>query len=155
MSELHATLSIICPLQTSVKENSNKGIINEGNQFLGYLSYDKNNIIGKGTFKTAHLTSLKWISSSLYSGLGSKISKPIAIAMKRPYNDSKQSQIMKYFNYTDESCKVITEGTLLGWVDSLLQFAYAFINDFIMKKRPLEPPFPIPQLELLPTPKNL
>ena len=66
--------------------------------------------------------------------------------MKRPYDNSKQSQIVKRFNYTDESRKVITEGTLLGWADSLLQFAYAFINDFIAKKKPLEPPFTIPQL---------
>ena len=131
------------------EENGNTRIINEGDQFLGYLSYNKNNIIGKGTFKTAHLASLKWISSSPTSGLGAKISKPIAVAMKWPYEDSKHSQIVKRFNYTDESCKVITEGTLLGWADSLLQFAYTFINDFIAKKRPLEPPFSIPQLRFV------
>ena len=137
------------PFADLCEENGNKRIINEGNQFLGYLSYDKNNIIGKGTFKTAHLASLKWISSSPSSGLGAKISEPIAVAMKRPYDDSKQSQIVKRFNYADESRKVITEGTLLGWADSLLQFAYSFINDFITKKKCLEPPFPIPQLRFV------
>ena len=125
------------------EENGNTRIINEGDQFLGY---DKNDIIGKGTFKTAHLASLKWVSSSPSSGLGAKISKPIAVAMKRPYDDTKQSQLVKHFNYADESCKVITEGTLLGWADSLLQFTYAFINDFITKKRPLDASFSIPQL---------
>lgn len=33
--------------------------------------------------------------------------------------------------------------------DSLLQFAYAFTSDFIIKKRPLDPPFPIPQLHFV------
>ena len=131
------------------EDNRNTRIINEGDQFLRYLSYDKNNIIGKGTFKTAHLASLKWIPSSPSSGLGVKISEPITVAMKRPYDDSKQSQLVKRFNYADESRKVITEGTLLGWADSLLQFAYAFINDFITKKRPSDPPFSIPQLRFV------
>jgi hypothetical protein len=72
----------VIPFADLCEENGNKRIINEGNQFLRYLSYDKNNIIGKGTFKTAHLASLKWISGSPSSGLGAKISEPIAVAMK-------------------------------------------------------------------------
>ena len=55
-------------------DKDNPRIIIEGDKFLGCLSYDKNNILGKGTFKTAHLASLKWILSSSSNGLGAKIS---------------------------------------------------------------------------------
>jgi len=142
-------IDVIPFLELCEHDKGNPRIINEGNKFLGYLSYDKNNILGKGTFKTAHLASLKWILSSPSNGLGAKISEPIAVAMKRPYDDSKQSGNVKHFNYADESCKVITEGTLLGWAKSLLQFAYAFINDFIAKQTPSEAPFNIPQLRFV------
>ena len=46
------------------------------------------------------------------------------------------SGAVKRFNYTDESRKVLTEAMLLGWADSLLRFAYAFIHDFIADKSP-------------------
>ena len=41
------------------------------------------------------------------------------------------------------------EGTLLGWAESLLDFAYAFIHDFIAHKKPAEPPFSIPHLRFV------
>ena len=41
------------------------------------------------------------------------------------------------------------EGTLLGWADSLLRFAYEFINDFIANQAPAEAPFVIPQLQFV------
>jgi hypothetical protein len=41
------------------------------------------------------------------------------------------------------------EGTLLGWADSLLDFAYGFIHNFIAEKKPAEPPFNIPLLRFV------
>ena len=41
------------------------------------------------------------------------------------------------------------EGTLLGWADSLLNFAYAFIHDFLADEKPVEPPFHIPCLRFV------
>ena len=37
----------------------------------------------------------------------------------------------------------------MGWADSLLKFAYAFIHNFVADKKPAEPPFPIPQLRFV------
>jgi hypothetical protein len=123
-------------------------IINQDQEYLGYLSYDRNNLIGKGTFKTAHLASLKWASHAPIAGLGAKNSQSIAVALKRPYDD-RNSGVVKHFNYADESRKVLTEGTLLGWADSFLKFAYAFIHGFIADKKPVEPPFHIPLLRFV------
>ena len=106
---------------------SSKAIINQDQEYLGYLSYDKNQLIGKGTFKTAHLASLNWVLKSPIVSLGAKNSQSIPVALKQPYDD-RNSEVIKHFNYANESCKVLTEGTLLGWADSLLEFAYAFIQ---------------------------
>ena len=128
--------------------NDNPGVktlINQA-EYLGYLSYDKSKLIGKGTFKTAHLASLNWVSTFPSTGLGAKNSQSIPVALKRPYDDRSSDKVIKRFNYADESRKVLTEGTLLGWADSLLQFAYTFINDFIAENTP---PFPIPQLRFV------
>lgn len=139
----------LCESSDSEKPGS-ATIINQDQEFLGYLSYDKNNLIGKGTFKTAHLASLNWASHPPISGLGAKNSQSIAVALKRPYDDrNMNSGAVKRFNYADESRKVLTEATLLGWADSLLRFAYAFIHDFIADKKPAEPPFPIPLLRFV------
>ena len=62
-------------------------IIIDGN--VEHLGYDKNNLLGKGTFKTAHLASIKWVSDPPYSGLGAQTSEAIHIALKRPYDDSR------------------------------------------------------------------
>ena len=70
------------------------------------------------------------------------------MALKRPYDD-RNSGVVKRFNYADESRKVLMEGTLLGWADSLLNFAYAFIHDFLADKKPAEPPFHIPLLRFV------
>ena len=102
---------------------------------MGYLSYDKNQLIGKGTFKTAHLASLNWVLKSPIVSLGAKNSQSISVALKLP-NDDQNSEVIKCFNYTDESHKVLTEGTLLGLADSLLEFAYAFIHNFIADQSP-------------------
>jgi hypothetical protein len=82
--------------------------------------YDKNNLLGKGTFKTAHLVSLKWVSDPPSFGLGAQTSEAIHVALKRLHDDSHSGVNLKCFNYADESHKVLTEGTLLGWADSLL-----------------------------------
>ena len=37
----------------------------------------------------------------------------------------------------------------MGWADSLLRFAYEFINDFIASQAPAEAPFVIPQLQFV------
>jgi hypothetical protein len=127
-------------------------IINHDQEYPGYLSYSKNNLIGKGTFKTAHLASLTWASQPPNSGIGAKNSQSIAVALKRPYDDTHTAStrgVVKRFNYADESRKVLMEAMLLGWADSLLYFAYAFIHKFIADKKPAEPPFTIPQLRFV------
>lgn len=139
-------------LCVSEKAGRNKKIIDDDSKYLGILSYDKDNLIGKGTFKTAHLASLHWFSDPPSTGLGAKSSESAAIpvALKRPYDDTGNSVgPIRRFNYSDESRKVITEGTLLGWADSLLRFAYAFINDFIANQTPAEAPFAILQLRFV------
>ncbi len=131
-------------------DNSNGNrIINKDESLLGYISYDKSKLLGKGTFKTAHLASLQWISESPSVGLGSNGQKYIPVALKRPYDDRHSGAVIKRFNYVDESRKVLTEATMLGWADSLLQFAYDFINNFILTTASAEPPFPIPQLRFV------
>jgi hypothetical protein len=152
--DLKITESVACFLINSIpfgdlcdndNNASSKNIIDDHSKFLAYLSYDKGGLIGKGTFKTAHLGTLEWLSISPNEGLGAKSPKPIPVALKRPYDDS-QSGIKRY-NYTDESRKVLTEGTLLGWADSLLRFAYDFIN---ANYTPAEAPLPnIPQLRFV------
>jgi len=119
----------------------------DDSKHLGYLSYDKGDLIGKGTFKTAHRASLEWISTPPATGLGEKSSMPISVALKRPYDDSRSG--IKRFNFADESRKVLTEGTLLGWAASLLRFAYAFIDNFITNQIHPKPPFPIPRLRFV------
>ena len=64
-------------------------------------------------------------------------------------NHNCDSVVVKRFNYADESRKVLMEGTLLGWADSLLKFAYAFIHNFIADKKPAKSPFPIPLLRFV------
>ena len=124
-------------------------IVDGDSEHLGYLTYDKNNLLGKGTFKTAHLASLKWVSDPPSFGLGAQTSEAIRVALKGPYDDSCSGVNLKCFNYADESRKVLTEGTLLGWADSLLRFAYEFINDFIANQALVEVPFEIPQLRFV------
>ena len=82
-------------------------------------------------------------------GLGAQTSEAICVALKRPYGDSRSGVNLKHFDYADESRKVLTEGTLLGWPDSLLQFTYKFINDFIANQALVEVPFEVPQLWFL------
>lgn len=125
---------------------SDKQIIDES-KYLAYLSYNKSKLISKGTFKTAHTASLEWFSVSPVQGLGAKSTTPIAVALKRPYNDSRPG--MKRFNFADESKKVLTEATLLGWADSLLRFAYTFIDSFIANQTHPEAPFAIPRLRFV------
>ena len=143
----------LCESNDSTKPGSTTGsIINQDQEYLGYISYNKNNLIGKGTFKTAHLASLNWVSLPPIAGLGANNSYTITVALKRPYDDRNfklNSSVVKRFNYADESRKVLTEATLLGWADSLLDFAYAFIHDFIADKKPAEPPFTIPNLRFV------
>ena len=124
-------------------------IVGGDNEHLGYLTYDKDNLLGKGTFKTVHLSSLKQVSDPPSFGLGAQTSKAIHVALKRPYNDSCSGINLKHFNYADKSWKVLTEGTLLGWADFLLQSAYEFINDFIANQALVEVPFEIPQLRFV------
>lgn len=69
--------------------------------------------------------------------------------MKRPYDDTRSGVNLKRFNYSDESRKVLTEGTLLGWADSLLRFAYEFIGNFIANQASAEDQIPIPQLRFV------
>lgn len=128
---------------------SRNGIINQSESLLAYISYDKIKLLGKGTFKTAHLASLQWISNAPSVGLGSNSSKHILVALKRPYDDRHSGAIIKRFNYVDESRKVLTEATMLGWADSLLQFAYDFIDDFILTTAVEEPLFEIPRLRFV------
>ncbi|KAF8149134.1 hypothetical protein B0H34DRAFT_667849 [Crassisporium funariophilum] len=75
-------------------------------------------------------------------------SQGLHIALKRPYDTTKTTGKKRY-NFADESRKVLTEGTLLGWADSLLRFSYDFIDDFITAQSPVTPPFPIPRLRFV------
>lgn len=63
-------------------ENSTGAKIVDGDsEHLGYLTYDKNNLLGKGTFKTAHLASLKRVSDPPSFGLGAQASEVIRVAL--------------------------------------------------------------------------
>lgn len=116
-------------------------IIDDTHEFLGYISYNRHDgLLGKGTFKTAKLASLSWVSTQPTRGLGALTSGIIQIALKRPYDDSHTGQDIKRFNFADEIRKVLTEGTLLGWADSLLQFAYDFIDNFLAHQAPSDDP---------------
>ncbi|KAF9541947.1 hypothetical protein CPC08DRAFT_650400, partial [Agrocybe pediades] len=44
--------------------------------------------------------------------------------------------------------KVLTEGTLLGWANSLMELSYSFIDDFL-RRSSIRPPFPIPRLRFV------
>ena len=103
----------LCESNDSAKPGSSTTLINQHQQYLGYLSYDKNNLIGKGTFKTAHLASLTWASPAPIAGLGARNSQSIIVALKRPYDDThydRNSRVVKRYNYADESRKVLMEG---------------------------------------------
>ena len=96
-------------MQSSAKPGS-ATIINQDQEYLGYLSYDKKKLISKGTFKTAHLALLNWASCPPIAGLGAKKSQSITVALKQPYDDRNHnhgSVVVRHFNYTDESCKVL------------------------------------------------
>ncbi|KAF9537066.1 hypothetical protein CPC08DRAFT_613608, partial [Agrocybe pediades] len=54
----------------------------------------------------------------------------------------------KRFNYASECQKVLTEGTILGWANSLMTFSYSFIDDFL-RQSSSKPPFPIPKLRFV------
>ncbi|KAF9483234.1 hypothetical protein BDN70DRAFT_800181 [Pholiota conissans] len=55
----------------------------------------------------------------------------LRVALKHPFYSPSRSSSIRCFNFADESRKVLTEGTLLGWADSLICFSYEFTNDFI------------------------
>ena len=97
---------------------SSKAIINQDQEYLGYLSYDKNQLIGKGTFKTAHLASLNWVPKSLIVSLGAKNSQSIPVALKQPCDDQ-NSEVIKRFNYANESCKHQQNVGILVWPGKL------------------------------------
>lgn len=77
-------------------ENASKnGIINQNKSLLAYISYDKSKLLGKGTFKTAHLASLQWIFDAPSVGLGSNDSAHIPVALKCPYDDQHSGAVIK------------------------------------------------------------
>lgn len=133
-------------------DESTGKIVDHTQQYLAFISYNKNDYcLGKGTFKTATLASLTWISSPPAKGFAERVSGVTYIALKRPYDDSHGSTRVMRYNFTDKSQRVLTEGTLLGWADSLLRFAYEFINDFMGRQAPSKDPFPvkIPRLQFV------
>ncbi|KAF4618216.1 hypothetical protein D9613_011571 [Agrocybe pediades] len=118
------------------------------NEHLAYLSYyPEAGFLGKGTFKTAHSATLRWISSSPSQGLTPTNGSSLQVALKRPYDDRHTRGALKRFNCEDEGRKVHTEATNLGWASSLLKFSYHFIDDFV--NRHPHPPFDIPRFRFV------
>lgn len=102
-------------------------IINKNQPRLGYITYRKDNMIGTGTFKTAIHAQLKVPGIDL----GVVVNDSTSIVLKRPYTTARNGQAIKRFNYKDESQKVWTECIVLGWADSLLRFAYSYLDSFL------------------------
>lgn len=140
----------LCGSDEADSNNANPSIIDKTTSYLGFIVYGtKDKLLGKGTFKTAHLVSLQWLSNTPPAGFESQGVNSIAVALKRPYNEKQKAKMVKRFNYMDESHKILTEATSLGWADSLLQFAYDFINDYIQKNNLSDNPLSIPRLRFV------
>lgn len=79
-------------------------IVDDTKEYIGFITYQKNDyLLGKGTFKTATLASLTWISPPPTEGLAAQISGGTYVALKRPYDDTRGSAKVMRFNFADES----------------------------------------------------
>ncbi|KAG0693446.1 hypothetical protein DFH29DRAFT_1007288 [Suillus ampliporus] len=110
-------------------------------------------MLGAGAFKTAHPGWLTLFSPPS-SGLGSRTRHEVAV--KRAYyqayppGTSKPSLKFKIGRYAlaDEVPKLLKEGNVLYWAQSLLQLTYDFIDRSIASASEL-PPFQIPQVRFV------
>ncbi|KAH9481781.1 Myosin heavy chain kinase C [Psilocybe cubensis] len=137
--------------------NNQSSIISSKGYFAQLSFNDHTDFISKGGFKTAHSALLEWTSASPSGLLGSWLTSPISIAMKRLYTQRKDpktgAMVLKRFAYADESIKTLMEATSLAYADSILQFAYGFINNFLNKQGSNldsdDLPFSIPKLRFV------
>jgi len=70
------------------------------------------------------------------------------VALKRPF-EKRQGIGIKRLGVVDEEKKVMVEATMLRYASSLLNFAYAHINQFIADHDPPQAPFIIPELRFV------
>jgi hypothetical protein len=112
-----------------------------------YLRYnpDPNVYLGVGSFKTTAPARLTFSGNLPPTGLG-KLVKQMEnsdVALKRPYRNKKRvGGGRARMAFADEEKAVFEEGKLLVWANSLLKFAYDYINDYI-DKQASPPPFEV------------
>lgn len=112
--------------------------------FRAHLLYNSEDILGKGTFKTATAASLEFDSAAPSTGLGSvriNGAARIPVALKRPFllkpapkrNGLRVStaSTVSRMGFADEQHAVSGEAKLLVWANALLTFTYAFIFNYL------------------------
>lgn len=125
------------PTQVIVIDGSPTGI-----HFRAHLIYNPEERIGKGTFKTANRASLEFDRVRPLVGLGSVSVDKLAVALKRPFLETKvpskrpglrsvnATAPVSRLTVTDEQHAVTGEAKLLVWANALLDFTYDFIFDY-------------------------
>lgn len=108
------------------------------------LTYNPDDTLGKGTFKTAVSAALQFNNRIPEIGLGSDVkinhASSIPVALKRPFiqpkgkvaqNRSGTSGKVSRMPFLDEKRVISGEARLLVWANALLSFAHSFIDSHI------------------------
>lgn len=149
---------IIIPHFSELCQKETPPLINEPQKaFHGVISYNpdlhSNSFLGKGAFKTAisanvTLLGTRRVLIGLGQDLGADDDATFSVALKRPY-EKRHGIGIKRLGVVDEEKKVMVEANMLRYASSLLNFAYAHINQFIADHDPPQAPFIIPELRFV------
>jgi hypothetical protein len=126
--------------------------------FHGVISYNSdlnsNSFLGKGAFKTAISADVTLFGPrrprmGLGQDLGAGNEATLSVALKRPFESKRLGSGIKRLGVVDEERKIMVEANMLRYASSLLNFAYAHINQFIADHDPPQAPFTIPELRFV------